>query len=62
VRTAETQTSRHPVGYSAGRPAAPNRRFRIIGVDAEERVEIVYGVLNIDGARVEVREGVVDVG
>jgi hypothetical protein len=39
-----------------------NRRFRIIGVDAEERVEIVYGALNIDGARVEVREGVADVG
>ena len=39
-----------------------NRRFRIIGVDAEERVEIVYGALNIDGARVEVREGIADVG
>jgi len=38
-----------------------NRRFRIIGVDAEERVEIVYGALNTDGARVEVREGVADV-
>lgn len=39
-----------------------NRRFRIIGVDAEERVEIVYGALNIDGVRVEVREGIADVG
>ena len=39
-----------------------NRRFRIIGVDTEERVEIVYGALNIDGARVEVREGIADVG